>query len=93
MSNYEVYDNTYEKRYEIELENRTAFLAYQDNGNVRAFLHTSVPEELSGRGIATALAQYALDEAQAQQRGVSPLCPFVRSFIERNPQYKALIRF
>ena len=52
-----------------------------------------VPRALEGRGIASKMAKFVLDEAQAQQLSIVPLCPFVRGYIEKHPEYQPLVKF
>lgn len=46
--------------------------------------HTFVPNELRGRGIAQALALQLIADARAKHQRIVPLCPFVRSYAEKN---------
>ena len=68
-------------------------IAYRDAGGVRYYTHTEVPQALEGRGIASLMAKVVLDEAQAENLTIVPLCPFVRGYIERHPQYKPLVKY
>jgi predicted GNAT family acetyltransferase len=89
----DIVNNQEQGRYEVRIEGRLAFLEYRDAGGVRYYTHTEVPEALEGRGIASQLAKTALDEAQAQSLTIVPLCPFVRSYIRRHPQYRPLVKY
>ena len=73
-------------------EGATAELTYRTTSNQIVFLHTEVPPEMEGRGIGSALARAGLDYARQQGMEVIPLCPFVRSYIERKPEYQSLVR-
>lgn len=85
--------NQEQHRYEVEVDGKLAILEYRDAGGQRYYTHTEVPEALEGRGIASEMAKFVLDEAQAQQLSIVPLCPFVRGYIERHPEYKPLVKF
>ena len=50
-----------------------------------------MPAALEGRGIGGALAKAGLEFARANHLQVVPLCPFVRSYIERKPEYQPLV--
>jgi predicted GNAT family acetyltransferase len=87
-----VRNNREHSRYEVELNGRRAVIQYRDTAGVRYYLHTEVPEALEGHGIASKMAKFALDEAQAEDMPIVPLCPFVRAYIERHPEYKPLVK-
>lgn len=85
--------NQEKHRYEVETDGKLAILEYRDAGGQRYYTHTEVPEALEGRGIASQMAKVVLDDAQAEQLSIVPLCPFVRGYIEKHPQYKPLVKF
>ena len=79
-------------RFEITVDGQLAGHAdYHDGHSGRAFMHTEVFDEFEGRGLASQLIRYALDEARTANRKVLPFCPFVRAFIERHPEYLDLV--
>ncbi|HEX5689943.1 MAG TPA: GNAT family N-acetyltransferase [Roseiflexaceae bacterium] len=51
-----------------------------------------MPAALEGHGIASKMAKFALDEAQAEGLTIVPQCPFVRGYIERHPEYQSLVK-
>lgn len=55
------------------------------------FVHTVVEEEFGGGGVATQLVKFALDDVREQGGFVVPVCPFVRGYIARTPEYEDLI--
>ena len=79
------------RRFEIHLGDDLAFLRYAEEPGVIRLIHTEVPEQLSGRGIAGRLASFALDDARARGLRVVPSCPYVRAYIDRHPEYADLI--
>lgn len=87
---YEVYHNAAKSRYEVTVEGRVSVLDYQLQGNRITFTHAGVPPALEGRGIASAMTRFALDEAKANGYQVRALCSFVQSYIDRHPEYQAL---
>ena len=56
-----------------------------------AFTHTVVDEAFEGRGLGSALARGALDAVRAEGSAVLPFCPFIRSWIQRHPEYVDLV--
>jgi len=87
----EVKNNPQASRFEVHLgDNKLAQIAYMMEGDVMIFVHTEVPKEFGGRGIADKMAYTALEYAKAQHYQVMALCPFVKAYIERHPEYKSI---
>lgn len=79
-------------RYEIRLHGRTAgYAEYTEHAGVRTFTHTVVDPEFEGRGLGSQLISQALDCERQSGRLVRAQCPFVKRFVERNPQYQDLL--
>ncbi|MDJ1484721.1 GNAT family N-acetyltransferase [Cytophagaceae bacterium YF14B1] len=89
--NENISQNITENRFELAMEGKTAIVEYVLSGNVITFLHTEVPPQLEGRGIGSTLAKYVLEYAKANQLKVSLQCPFIRSYIDRHPEYTSLL--
>jgi uncharacterized protein len=87
----EVNHNQAARRFEVEVGGSRALLEYERVGDRVVFLHTEVPAALEGRGIGSALARAALDDARAQGLAAVPRCSFVRGYIERHPEYRPLV--
>lgn len=79
-------------RFEILVDGELAgFTEYQDRPDIRVFPHTVVEERFGGRGLATEMVRQALDATRAAGRPVLPLCPVVRGFITKHPDYLDLV--
>ena len=87
----EVRDNPAESRYEAIVDGRLSKVQYMLTGEHITFTHTEVPVELEGRGVASQLARYALDDARRRGLRVIPVCPFVSAYIRRHPEYSDLV--
>lgn len=83
--------NESEKRFETTVDGSLAVAAYELEPGKLVLTHTSVPRELSGRGIANLLAKKAMEHARANNLRVVPQCSFMAGFIERNPEYQDLM--
>lgn len=56
------------------------------------FTHTEVDPAFEGRGIGGALARHALDAVRAAgTRRVLPICPFIKGWIGKHPDYVELL--
>jgi uncharacterized protein len=88
----EVADNPAEQRYEIHADGELAgFTAYRERPKGLAFTHTEVFDEFEGKGIGSKLVAATLEDVRARGLEVLPICPFVKSFIERHREYVDLV--
>jgi uncharacterized protein len=79
-------------RYELRSGDQlVGTIVYRLNGDVIWLIHTEVPEAFSGQGHASTLARSALDDARARGLRVKPDCPYVRSYIQKHPEYADLV--
>ena len=78
-------------RFELERDGQIAYLDYSLSGNVLALIHTEVPESLRHHGIASELAQGALEWARENHKKVDVICPSVASYVENHPEYADLL--
>ena len=91
MSNLTIENNQAAQRWEAHVDQQLAVAEYRRRGDTIFFIHTEVPRELEGQGVASKLIKTALDDASAQHLAVVPFCPFVVGYIRRHPDYKALV--
>ena len=91
MDNIIVTNNTAQQQFEVRTENQLAYLIYRFYKDDVALMHTEVPLALENKGIASALAKYALEWAQEHNKKVMVYCPFVASYLKRHPEYDFLI--
>jgi predicted GNAT family acetyltransferase len=78
-------------RFELGRDGHVASLQYTVAGHVLALLHTEIPDALRGSGVASTLAQTALDWARDHHLKVDVVCPFVAAFLETHPEYSDLV--
>lgn len=79
-------------RFEIYVDGEFAgFTEYHDRGKLRVFPHTVIEEAFGGRGLSGTLVRQALDTMRAEGRSILPLCPVVRGFIVKHPEYADLV--
>ena len=84
-----VTDNTEEHRFEVQAEGHLAELTYKrrgEGGRELVLVHTGVPEELGGRGIAGELVAAAVERARADGLTIIPHCSYARSWLEKHPE-------
>lgn len=87
-----VVDNAGAHRFEVLVDGAVAgYAEYRRRGGSVAFTHTVVDGAFEGRGLGSALARGALDAVRVEGSAVLPFCPFIRSWIQRHPEYIDLV--
>jgi predicted GNAT family acetyltransferase len=88
----EITDNRERRRWEV-LSNSDviAYAEYRAAPGRIVFTHTIVDPAFEGRGIGSRLAETVLDDAVRRGLRITPLCPFIRAYLERHPQYAAAV--
>jgi predicted GNAT family acetyltransferase len=85
-------DNAAESRYELNTDDGLAFMTYRESPRGhRILVHTEVPPALQGRGVGSRLVRAVLDDARARHRPVLPACEFVKSYLQRHPEYNDVL--
>ncbi|CAN5502017.1 GNAT family N-acetyltransferase [soil metagenome] len=93
MSEFTVADHTGLHRYEARYEDGTVvgFAAYRRDGDVVVCTHTEVDDAQEGKGVGSRLVRGALDDVRASGLTIRPLCPFVKAYVDRHPEYADLV--
>jgi uncharacterized protein len=78
-------------RFEIERDGKVAYLEYSMTGNVLGLIHTEVPAELRGLGLAATLSETALQYAIKNGLKVDVICPSVFDYIAKHAEYSDLV--
>jgi uncharacterized protein len=89
--NYNITNNTTAKRFELIIDGKTAIATYKLFDGGISFLHTEVPVESEGKGVGSAMAKYVLEYAKTNNLKIYPLCPFIKTYIDRHTEYQSLL--
>lgn len=92
FENIPVIKNEDAKRFQLTVDGYTAFIDYKERNDVITLIHTESPEELAGRGVATALIEKTLAFIERNEYTLVPLCPFVFAYIKRHPEWVRIVR-
>ena len=84
--------NDVSKRFELTVDGYTAFIDFKERNNSITLIHTESPEELAGRGVATALIEKTLVYLDENTIELVPLCPLVVAYIKRHPEWLRIVR-
>jgi uncharacterized protein len=75
-------------RFEAHVDDALAgFAEYERTDHLVAYTHTEVDPDYEGRGVASALARAALDDARRRELPVLAICPFISRWMGRHPEY------
>jgi hypothetical protein len=80
----EVRHNPQASRFEAIVDGELCRADYRMSGNVMHIVHTEVPYQLEGRGLAGQVVRGALDYARANGLKVVPVCGYVRAYMRRH---------
>ena len=87
-----VTDDPEQSRYELRVAGELAgFLTYKRRGEQISLIHTEVEPHFQGKGLATHLARFSLNDARKRGLAVLPFCPYVNSWIKKHPDYADLV--
>ena len=76
-------------RYEIVEDGEVAgFAGYQEvRGDRIVFTHTEIEPRFEGRGLASQLIAFALEDARDRGQQIVPICPFVARYVHRHKEF------
>ncbi|MCI0617393.1 N-acetyltransferase [bacterium] len=92
LKTLEVIHNEAEDRFETWIDGQLSKLDYMQDGNTMVMTHVGVHPEHRGQGVAGKLTEVALEYAKEKSFRVIPMCPYIATYIRRNPQYEDLTK-
>lgn len=91
VPNLEVRNNRAESRFEVTLGDQIGEIVYDLRDDTYIFIHTGVPKEYGGQGVADHMAKFAMETAKAEEAKVIAVCPFIKKYLIRHPEYQSLV--
>lgn len=88
---FTVTHNLRASRFEVELPGDPAVLIYMLTPELLVLMHTEVPPEFEGRGIAALMTKAALEFARDSGLKVRSFCSYTTRYIERHKEYQELL--
>lgn len=86
------HDETHQQ-FSLTKDNKESVLKYNKVGpNTLDYYSTFVPGALRGQGIAGLMTDYALRYAKDNHYLIIPSCPYVKSYIDKHPEYLVLLK-
>jgi predicted GNAT family acetyltransferase len=84
MKPLDIHHDAAAMRVHADVDGGEAECVYRLAGDLMNIVHTEVPPQAEGRGIAAALVRTALAHARAMGWRVRPSCSYVRSYMRRH---------
>jgi len=89
---FQVSDNDAARRFELHVgEALAGFTDYHAQPGLVTLMHTEIDPAFEGQGLGSRFVAAVLEEIRARGSKVLPVCPFVRAFFERHPDYRSLL--
>lgn len=88
----EIKHDQHAHRFRLRYGMQIAYIDYIPAEGAINILHTYVPEELRGQGIAARLMTSVMEYAKEHHLKVIPTCPYTDTFLKRYPEYQVLIK-
>ena len=86
-----VIDNKETNRFEAEVDGHKAFIEYSVQPGILSLNHTEVPKELSGQGLASEMTEKVLLQIELRGLKVIPVCPFIKKYLDKHPEWKSIL--
>lgn len=83
--------NEDENQFELQLEDGKAVVEYVLTGNKINLVHTEVPKEFTGKGIAAILVKKVLEYVKQKNYILIPSCSYVAKYVDNHPEYHSLL--
>lgn len=77
--------------FEMFVDGHRAFIDYQLKGDKIFLIHTEVPVELEGKGVAPAMVEKAFDYIEEHNLKMVPYCSFIKIYLKKHPQWERLV--
>jgi predicted GNAT family acetyltransferase len=87
----DVRHNAAAQRFEAVVDGLLCRCDYGMHGDTMMLVHTEVPPQLEGHGIASLLVKAAFDHAKAEGWDVLPVCSYVSSWARRHPEVAPML--
>ncbi|HKG07389.1 MAG TPA: GNAT family N-acetyltransferase [Pedobacter sp.] len=83
--------NDGKNRFELNTGAYTTFIEFKERSKKIWLIHTEAPEELKGKGTATAIVEKTLTYLEDNGYRMVPLCPFVGAYLKRHPEWNRIV--
>ncbi|HEX8377620.1 MAG TPA: GNAT family N-acetyltransferase [Pedobacter sp.] len=79
------------KSFEMTVEGYRCFIDFKKRGDTIYLIHTEVPEDMEGKGVAAALVEKTFRYLEEHNLKMIPSCSYVQLFLERHSEWNKLL--
>jgi predicted GNAT family acetyltransferase len=83
--------NSNDHQFEIPTPHGLAFVTYDRDEGDLTLIHTEVPPEAEGQGLAAKVVTAALAWARDNDLRVIPQCAYVAGYVRRHPEFEDVV--
>jgi predicted GNAT family acetyltransferase len=77
--------------FELIIDDARSFIDYKQKGDKVYLIHTEVPHEMEGKGIAPALVEKTFIYLEQHNLKIVPLCTYMVTYLKRHPEWNRLL--
>lgn len=79
------------RQFELIVDGQKAKIEYERQKDRMFLTHTEVPAALEGHGVGAAMVEKTLHYLEENNLKLVPWCSFVKSYLQRHPEWKRLL--
>jgi uncharacterized protein len=83
--------NEAEQSFELIVEGTRAFIDFKKKANIISLIHTEVPEDIRGKGVAGSMVEKTFNYLEERGMRLVPTCSYVRYYLSRYPEWNRLL--
>lgn len=87
----EIHDNREAKAYELQVDGEKAVVLYNPVAGGLLVTETLVPTALEGRGIASRMAAFVLNDVRERGLMILPTCPFFAGYLQKHREWADVV--